>query len=151
MSNGPGKFTMEFDRADGPMLVHALQIAACTALMCGHSQAQARLQTYRDAFKAFAPPEAKFFDEEAWAEIGMALVTAKSFKVMLVARSWQRDYRWWDEGVMRVEIGDKAFEGRNEYVKRKDLETPKAVLAALQELAPMACVGELVPVEEPAW
>lgn len=138
------KRTMEFDLADAPMLMAAVRLAACTAMMCSHKDADKKLRVYQKMFEQFVPACAARFEEEVWAEIGMALLNAESFRVTIEPRSWERDRTWWYEGVLTVYVGKKRFEagrGISAYVKRGDDEAPKALYEALTELAPMDCQG----------
>lgn len=155
MSNRRDKFVMEFDRADAPMLVHALGIAANTAMMCGHPQAQKKLQAYREAVKAFAPPEADRFDEEVWAEMGIALLTAKRVDVGVKQRAWEhKGSDWWSEGTLVVTVDGREFRGDRggkPHVRRDDGVTISALYEVVKEMAPMegCSVGVGYLVKEP--
>lgn len=138
------KRTMEFDLADAPMLMAAVRLAACTAMMCGHKAADKKLRVYQQFFTQFLPEAAARFDEEAWAEIGMALLDAKEFRVTIEPKRWERDRSWWYDGVLTVYVGTKRFEadkGAKPYIRRGDDDAPRALYEALVELAPMDCQG----------
>lgn len=147
MSNDRLKRTLEFDLTDAPMLAHAMRIAACTALMCGHKDAQKRLDQYQAFLAQLVPPEAKHFEEEVWAEIGMALGEAKSFRVTLCKDSW-RNHQWVREGRIVVHVDDRTFDASKGF-ERFGWDAPelKAVFKMLTELAPMGCEGIL----DTAW
>jgi hypothetical protein len=134
------KGTLEFDIADAPMLVHAMQIAACTAMMCGHRDAQKKLDAYKAIFQQFAPPEAKFFDEEEWAEIGMALMTAKTFHVTIAEPRWNRSH-WWSSGYVQVIVDEREFSGAAGSDLKRGAAEIEAIYNALAQLAPMNCTG----------
>lgn len=141
--NGRHKRTLEFDVMDAPMLAAALRLAACTAMMCGHKDAQKRLDQYRDVVAQLVPPEAKLFDEECWAEIGMALADAPTFEVSIRATRWDPKPSRWSQGKIVVTIGKRSWE--NDRIQRYAPGDPtfKAVFDVLQQLAPIDCVGTL--------
>lgn len=134
------KATLEFDIADAPMLVHAMQIAACTAMMCGHKDAQKKLDAYKQVFAQLAPPEAKFFDEEEWAEMGLALLTAASYHVTIAEPKWHRGH-WWSTGFIQVNIDDREFSGSAASQLKRGAAEIEAIFKALGELAPIGCEG----------
>lgn len=154
MSNMQNKRTIEIDVSDAPMLVHAMQIAANTAMMCGHPEARKRFQQYRDVFKAFAPAESDYFDEEAWGEIGMALAQAKTFRVFLDEDHWDKRARaegrgrWSISYHLFVQIGEQVWHAKHlrrgmaphETIKAGDPRV-KAVFDVLASLAPIDCEG----------
>ena len=143
MSNDRLKRTIEFDLMDAPMLVHAMMIAANTAKMCGHRDAEKKLRAYQAVLKTFVPPEAAHFDEEAWAELGMALMEAQHFHVTVTQKSWEH-HKWWSEGHLTVICQGRAYKanrGSDCYVKRGDDTAPQALYKVLKELAPMDCAG----------
>lgn len=138
------KRTLEFDLADAPMIAAAFRLAACTAMMCSHKDADKKLRAYEAVLKQFVPEAASHFDAERWAEIGMALIDAKDFRVTIEPRRWERDASWWREGVVVVYVGKKRFEAdgmKLHGVKRGDDETIKGLHEALTELAPLDCQG----------
>lgn len=138
------KRTLEFDLHDAPMLVHAMSIAACTAMMCGHPDAEKKLRAYKAMFAAFEPPEAKPFEAEHWAEMGEALLQAKTFHVTIVPRFSERGYSWWSEGYLAVQVQGRTFianRGVKPEVKRGDDSAPQALYKVLKEIAPMDCEG----------
>lgn len=138
------KRTLEFDLHDAPMLVHALSIAACTAMMCGHPDAEKKLRAYKAMLAAFQPPEAKHFEPEHWAEMGEALLQAKDFHVTIIPRSFERKWSWWSEGVLAVHVQGQTFTadcGVSPYVKRGDDAAPQALHKVLKEIASMDCAG----------
>jgi hypothetical protein len=144
------KGTLEFDIADAPMLVHAMSIAACTAMMCGHKDAQKKLDAYKKVFAQFAPPEAAFFDEETWAEMGGALLTAKSFHVTVTEPKWNRNH-WWSQGYIEVTIDDRRFGGgAANQIKRGGPEI-EAIHNALAQLAPLDCTSTFDNKKELTW
>lgn len=150
MSNMQNKRTLEFDVTDAPMMLHAMQIAANTAMMCGHPSARARFQQYRDFFKSLIPAEANFFGKEVWGEIGMALATAKTFRVYLDEDNFDKMDRArgrprWNVGYcLFVQIGDTAWKAKYELRDMKAGDPrARAVHDLLQSLAPIDCVGVL--------
>lgn len=152
-SNNRLKRTLEFDVADGPMLMAAVRLAACTAMMCSHRDAEKKLRVYQQMFAQHVPAAAARFDEETWAEIGMALMAATSFHVTILPKRWERDRSWWREGALAVTIDGATFlgdHGVSPYVKRGDDAPPQALCEALQELAPMDCQGSWDSAKEPA-
>jgi len=143
MTNNRLKRTLEFDLADAPMLVGALSIAACTAKMCGFSKAAERLREYQKLVKEFSPPASDLFDDEAWAEIGMELSSAKTFKVTIDKLRWEQgEFNHWSGGAIVIEIGERRWYDRRmcDRFKPGAVEV-EAVCRALQEIAPMDCVG----------
>lgn len=155
MSNMKNKRTLEFDVSDAPMLIHAMQIAANTAMMCGHPDARKRFQAYRKVFEQFVPAEAAWFDEETWGDIGEALVTATGFHVYLdLTRfeklalergeriSWRAredldlviDFRQGEEIVRR-------FKSKYGFKGKAGDPRVAAVFKVLDDLAPMTCEG----------
>ncbi|AFU88116.1 hypothetical protein CcrColossus_gp246 [Caulobacter phage CcrColossus] len=144
MTNDRLKRSIEFDLTDAPMLMHAMSIAACTAMMCGQPGADKKLRAYKAVFQAFVPPEAAGFVEERWAEMGMALMTAKTFHVTVLPRSWESSKTWWSEGYLTVILDGKPYHadrGVSPYVKRGDDAAPQALHRYLQDIAPMDCIG----------
>jgi hypothetical protein len=155
MSNMQNKRTLEFDVSDAPMLVHAMQIAANTAMMCGHPDARKRFQQYREVFQSFAPPEAAFFDEETWGEMGMALAQASAFHVYMDIDSFerreftQRGYLSYsarnsmDLWVSFTRKDQEPIRFRSKYGFKGSKDDPRVeqVFKALAELAPLDCVG----------
>lgn len=135
------KRSIEFDLADAPMLMAAVRLAACQAMMSQHKDADKRLRQYQEMFAQFVPPEAERFDEETWAEIGMALLAAKTYRVTIEPKRWDKD--WWYEGDLVVYVDGRRFRadkgGINHYVKKGDAGPPQALHDALKELAPMEC------------
>jgi hypothetical protein len=142
MTNDRTKRTLTFEVSDAPMLVHALSIAACTARMCGHPDAEKRLREYLAVIKQFEPDEAKHFAEEAWGEMGMALAQAPSFHVKIDKGRWENEFNHWSGGYLYVQIGDRQWCGNRGFDRFKpgapEVET---LCKALQEIAPMDCVG----------
>jgi hypothetical protein len=137
------KRTFEFDLADAPVLMRAFSIAACTAMLCGHHTAKRRLDEYKAMMAQFVPPEAALFDEEEWCEIGIALVDAESFSVVLEAPRWERDRGTFWRGLITVRVGDKVWQ--SDSTERYERGDPKiaAVHRVLAELAPIGCEGIL--------
>lgn len=139
--NGPNKALIEIDVGDAPMIAHALRIGANTALLCGRQDARARLQAYGKVVAALAPPSARFFDEEGWAEMCMALCAASGFTVALED---QRGYMWGFHGVLVVTIGDDTWAGKRERDGLpRDTPEAQALFDALSAYAPLGCEGVL--------
>jgi len=153
MSNRPNHFTVEFHEGDAPMLVHAMSIAACTAMMCGHKGAQERFRAYQKQFEPFVPAISKLFDEEQWAEIIMALQKVDRFEL-----EFQPRYdRWWkkdepdptEEGYLTVVIGERRFTAKGWNLKRDEKLCRKHIeetMLTLNRLAPMDCTGTVTEV-----
>jgi hypothetical protein len=55
MNNRRGFFTVEFHEGDAYMLVHAMMIAATTAMMCGYPGAQERFNEYKREVRGTCP------------------------------------------------------------------------------------------------
>jgi hypothetical protein len=135
------KRTLEYDLGDAPMIMAALRLAAATAMMCGHPQAEKKLRIYQKMVAAHIPPEATGFDEEAWAEMSMALTIAASFRVT-IERRFPQDY--WGDGYLAIHVGGRRYlgdRGVSSQVKIGDTKQPEALYQALLELAPMDCEG----------
>lgn len=150
------KRTLEFDVTDAPMLMHAMMIAANTAKLCQHPDAERKLRAYQRMFQAFIPPQAMRFEEEAWGELGMALMDATRVTVFIAPKAWEEHRTWWSEGRLAVRIwraGEDAepltFYGdrrHDSYVQKNDIVSVQALVRVLQELAPMGCtVDEMEP------
>lgn len=154
MSNNRNMRTMEFDVSDAPMLLHAMAIAAATALMCGHPDARKRFERYKDLFKSFVPPEADLFDEETWGDIGMVLAQAQAFRVIADLHPIDRRRKEKGEYVspystklrlrVEVDVGEKTRAFETKYgvdIKPDGDPRVKAVHDVLAELAPLDCAG----------
>lgn len=146
--NNQLKRTMEFDLTDAPMLMAAVQTAVCVAFMNGKGGAKKRLKQYQEHFQQLIPEAAKRFEEETWAEIGMALRDAETIHITIVPRSWEQEKSWWSDGPMRVSIrnaegAERKFHsdaGLGSYVKRGDNAIVQQLAETLTELAPMDCI-----------
>jgi hypothetical protein len=139
------KRTLEFDLTDAPMLVHALSIAAATAKMCGLKDAEQKLRAYKAILAQFVPPEAKLFEEEAWAEIGMALATSPTFLVSITRARWEHGqplYRW-SEGMVTVTMPGRQWQSDRRTLYKPGAPEFKAVFDVLSALAPIGCEGSL--------
>lgn len=134
--------TMEFEVSDAPALMRAFSIAACTAMMCGHKGAQARLDRYKKLMAEFVPAEAKLFDEEVWCEIGIALVNAKTFRVALTQAGWHR-HHWVHDGKLTVYVDDVRFDTQGIETYRPGAPEIEAIYKVLTDLAPIDCVGTM--------
>ena len=150
MKDGPGNGrrtkTIEIDVADAPMLAGAMRLASATALMYGAEQENARLrfQRYRDVFLELSPPEAALFrDEEAWAEIAVAMDAAPSFRVDWKEGSWPHR----DRGTATVAVGTRVWTTNAAPATREDAER---LAKALEEIAPLSCVRADPTPEDPA-
>ncbi|USN14081.1 hypothetical protein KABACHOK_02450 [Brevundimonas phage vB_BpoS-Kabachok] len=153
MSNSRNKRTIEFDVTDAPMLMQAMGLAAATAMMCGHPGARKRFDQYKAMFKAFVPPEADLFDDEDWAQMGMALAKAKAFRVIADLDRWDKAKKARGEYVGRytklalsveIDVGDDTYTVAAKYgVKLEPEGDPRvrAVYDVLADLAPMDCQG----------
>lgn len=134
--------SLEFDVMDAPMIRHSLTIGANTAMLCGQPLAKDRLREYTAILDKLIPPAAALFDEERWAELGMALASASAFEVTLDAPIWSRGGRnsWNQDGQITVRIGSKEW---GSYKTDYKVGSPHiaAVHKLLSELAPMDCVG----------
>lgn len=136
--NGRNRRTLEFDLADAPMLARALSVGACTAMLDGRKDAQRRLETYRDLVAQMVPAEADLFDEEVWAEMGMALAKGGSWSVGVTQAPW--DKRWLGSGPICVKVGRREWlsQGIDRY--RIDAPEIEAVAGVIADLAPMDSV-----------
>lgn len=144
MSNRRGYFNVEFHEGDALMLVHAMMIASTTAWMCGYPGARDRFNEYREKFEEHVPAMARIFDEEAWAEIIMALQGVETYEIEF-ARDWRS--KWGappeeESGEVRITVGEKTWKstlfgkvGEEEF-KRKHLAE---LIQTLDALAPMDC------------
>ena len=154
MSNSRNKRTFEFDVSDAPMLLHAMSLAAATAMMCGHPRAKERFQQYRDMLKQFVPAEADLFDEEVWGEMGMALAKAKAFRVRVDLSPYHKGCQERGEYISRhltklrlyveIDVGSKTKTFEAKYGVECEAQADpkvKAVYDVLVDLAPMDCQG----------
>lgn len=148
MSNRPNHFTVEFHKGDALMLVHAMMIASTTAWMCGYPGARDRFNEYREKFEEHVPALARVFDEEAWAELVMALQSVTNYEVEFT-KDWRGNWRdppEEDTGRVVVTVGDKRWESTlwgkvgDEDFKRKHLAE---LIQTLDVLAPLDCTGTL--------
>jgi len=134
VGNGENIVSIEFDRADALIIVHAMQIAANTAMMCGYPDAEARFRHYQEVFTALVPKGAVHLrSEEAFTEIILAI---RDKKVWRAEESSARAFQDKIDG--DIIVGDrrwatKLFLTRAEY---KDL------LDAIISMAPMDAVFE---------
>lgn len=140
MSNNQHLRTLEFHVADAPVIMRALSVAACTAMMCGNHDAKDRLDQYKLTVAQFVPDEAKLFSPEEWCEIGIALVQEKSFRVTLTKPGWHR-HHWVPGGRLTVFVGDRRFDA--EGIEHMAWDDPRidAVFRVLIDLAPLDCPG----------
>ncbi|USN16148.1 hypothetical protein PAPPERLAPAPP_04070 [Brevundimonas phage vB_BpoS-Papperlapapp] len=154
MSNSRNKRTFEFDVTDAPMLLHAMSLAAATAMMCGHPDAKRRFQSYRDMLKEYVPVEADLFDEEVWGEMGMALARSQAFRVRIDLSPYHRGCQERGEYISRyltklrlyveIDVGSKTKTFEAKYgveCEAQDDPKVKAVYDVLVNLAPMDCQG----------
>lgn len=145
--------TMEFDLTDAPMMMAAMRLKSCEAMMCGHKHAKKRFGEYQETFQALIPPVVAKFEEEVWSELGQLLKTARAFRVTVEAKRWERDRSWWQDGPLVVYISGHRFAGEAGglkcYVPRGEDEHPKALFEVLRELAPMDCEGSWDNGKEP--
>lgn len=132
------KGTFEYDLMDAPMIVHALQIAANTALMCGNPDARVKLQAYRDLLKTTAPACVFLFDEEQWAEMGMALVTAKRMRIELDLPPYMRDQYWRREKAIKIDVDGFVIMSRDVRFEGSCPEFNE-VCEYLKQIAPLTC------------
>lgn len=132
------KGTFEYDLMDAPMIVHALQIAANTALMCGNPDARVKLQAYRDLLKATAPACAFLFNEEHWAEMGMALVTAKKMRIELGLPPYMKGERWRREKAIKIDVDGFVIFTRDARFVGSCPEFNE-VCEYLKQIAPLTC------------
>jgi hypothetical protein len=155
MNNRRGFFLVEFHEGDAYMLVHAMMIAATTAMMCGYPGAQARFNEYREKFEEHVPAMARIFEEERWAEIIALLQAAPGYEIEFV-KDWRGNWRdppEEDTGRVKVKIGDKMFQSDlwgkvgEEPFKRKHLEE---LMRTLDVLAPLDCTGTMTEGREAA-
>jgi hypothetical protein len=92
--------------------------------------------------KQFEPEEAKHFAEEAWGEMGMALAESKSFQVNIDKGHWEKEFNHWSGGYLYVQIGERRWCGNRGFDRFKPgAPEVEALCKALQEIAPMDCVG----------
>lgn len=89
MDNKRNKFTIEYDIADLPMVVHALAIARNTAMMCGHTVAKERLEHLRKIVDGLVPPAARVFDDQVWCEICLAIYDSPEWSVDIARPNWK--------------------------------------------------------------
>lgn len=139
MSNGQNTRILQFEETDAPVLVHALIIAANTALMCGKPLAQKRLQQLRKALEQFVPEPAKDFDPEDWCEMGLAMVSAERVHVFYDVPDWARTTNtWMREKNLRITIGKRSWCSEKRY--GTDPDGPReALVAVLEEIVPLGC------------
>ncbi len=139
MSEGDNrtKATLRFDISDAPMLFHAMVIARNTAWMSGRHMAKERLERYKAMIAEVMPPITNRFDEEGWAEMGMTLCTAPSFRVHFVkGHSWDKMAR------CMITTGEQTWGSRREDFDPNSADA-EAVFEALQQIAPLDCEGVL--------
>jgi hypothetical protein len=155
VTNRRGYFNVEFHEGDALMLVHAMMIASTTAWMCGYPGARDRFNEYKEKFEEHVPAMARLFDEEAWAEIVMALQSSPGYEV-----EFTPDWRggWGDPpeektGKVRVIVGDKTWKcvlwgkvGEEDF-KRKHVAE---LVRTLDVLAPLDCTGTVTEGREAA-
>lgn len=140
MGNKRTEVVFSFEKTDLPMIADAFMIARNAALMSGNRLAQQRLEQLRLMIEACVPQEARIFDGEIWAEIGIALSTARTWSISVVPVSWRPS---WDRtGQITVEIdGSKWASEDCNYAP--DCAEMAAVAALLEDLAPLG--AERVP------
>ena len=143
MTNNRLKRTLEFDVTDAPMLMHALRIGACTAMMCGHKDADQKMRAYEAILKQFVPEAAKMFDEEVWASMGIALTTAKAFEVTLIRDRWERQSWYAPKGRLAVIVREKIFQAGWDHKYAFDDPALRLLYDTLTEIAPLDCVGTI--------
>lgn len=150
MSNGRLTKTLDYESYEAPMMAHALQIAANTALMCGHEGARERLRELLGKVKANVPAEARRFDDEAFAEIGRAMQDVPDDGEVVVGwapPSWRS--QWSKTGFLTVTIGDRRWTSRSADVP-KDGSEPSDLGAYLKQIARFD-VRVRIEMKEPAW
>jgi len=104
------KVTVEFELSDLAMVADAFMIARNTAMMCGNAKAQERLEQLRRMIDEMVPKEARIFNRYCWSEIGMALRTAKQWRVCIVKSNWRR--RWETTGYLGVEVDGRGWHSK---------------------------------------
>ena len=137
--NGRRIRTIEFDEADAPLLMAAMRLSASTARLYGTNQrkAMARLKYYQQIFMSFAPPESRFFSEEAdWCEIAIEMENASGFSVEWEKGSWP-DY---EKGRATVTIGKRKWS--TSYHDKITQEQAEKLAEVLEEMAPAGCLRE---------
>lgn len=134
IGNGENIVSIEFDRADALMIVHAMQIGANTAMMCGYPDAEARFRHYREVFKALVPEGAVHLrSEEAFTEIILAIREAKLWRAEEKA-----GYAFQDKIDGEIIVGKRSWP-TNIWLTRVQFQS---LLDAIASMAPMDAVFE---------
>lgn len=133
--NGARLRTLTFDSADAYMLARAMMLASNTAMMSQANDAQARLKYYRDQFLSLCPPEAKLFRQNTdVCEIAIAMSKESQWTIARERPEWRN----WGGAPAVVRVGS----GRWQTGEDVDDATFDAIIAMLDEMAPMNCVRQ---------
>lgn len=143
--------TLEYDVADAPMIAEALMLAVTRAMIGGTKDAMKRMKAYEDFVLQMVPEPVRIFDACEWAEMGMALSTAKTWGVGLIHREWEDGWR--GDGPIAVYIDDQLWrsEGGRVGGYREGEPLIEQVAAVLADLAPMDCERVDIPTPQYHW
>ena len=136
MSNKRLKRTLEFDLTDANMLMHAMMIAANSAMMCGNHAAQSRLKYYYKMLERFVPQACKIFSAEKFAEIGLALPKAERVYI-----SFHKKYGAYYNASITVRINHEQWVS-DRFDSHKDCTKLKDFVALIKELADVDTIIE---------
>lgn len=134
IGNGENIVSIEFDRADALMIVHAMQIGANTAMMCGYPDAEARFRHYREVFKTLVPAGAVHLrSEESFTEIILAIRETKTWRA-----EESRGQAFRDKLDADIIVGQRSWP-TNIWLTRDEYQS---LLDAITSMAPMDAVFE---------
>lgn len=102
--NGSNIIQLSIDKADIPMLVHALSIGASTVMLCGSGDTERRMRHYQKSLEALVPPGWKHFrNEEDVSNIILAINTTPKCVLEFKKQSWR------DNGSVVITVGDYVW------------------------------------------
>jgi hypothetical protein len=135
--SGNGKFTLEFDISDIPMLVDAMSLASATALMYGgrNNGICDRFQMFQQMLEEHSPIPGKYRDEGyKWYLACTAAYRAKNVEVAFLASENHRSFLGSPEGRVSILVDGKIFPV-TEQLKQEDApEIMSNVVSALEAM-----------------
>lgn len=131
--NGSNIAQISVDKADIPMLVHALAIGANTVMMCGGGNAQRRMRHYKKVLEDMVSPGWKHFRfEEDVSNIVLAINETPTCRFQFKKKYWE------ERGVVEITVGDKVW---NTFTI--SISDALEMLTFVKEILPLSCELEI--------